>query len=40
MIIGGLVEMAFGVNAEGKSLEEVAAPLTEVGSSEEEREEP
>ena len=36
MIIGGLVEMAFGVNAEGKSLEEVAAPLTEVGSSEEE----
>ena len=38
MIIGGLVELAFGVNAEGKSLEEVAAPLTEVGSSEEERE--
>jgi MFS family permease len=36
MIIGGLVEMAFGVNAEGKSLEEVAAPLTKVGSSEEE----
>jgi MFS family permease len=36
MIIGGLVEMAFGVNAEGKSLEEVAAPLTEVGASEEE----
>jgi MFS family permease len=36
MIIGGLVEMAFGVNAEGRSLEEVAAPLTKVGSSEEE----
>jgi MFS family permease len=33
MIIGGLVELAFGINAEGKSLEEVAAPLTEVGSS-------
>jgi len=30
MIIGGLVELAFGINAEGKSLEEVAAPLTEV----------
>src|SRR5580698_1504058 len=35
MIIGGLVELAFGINAEGKSLEEVAAPLTEVGASEE-----
>jgi MFS family permease len=32
MIIGGLVELAFGINAEGKSLEEVASPLTEVGS--------
>jgi MFS family permease len=30
MIIGGLVEIAFGVNAEGKPLEEIAAPLTEV----------
>jgi MFS family permease len=33
MIIGGLVELAFGVNAEGKSLEDVAAPLTEVDPS-------
>jgi MFS family permease len=33
MIIGGLVEIAFGINAEGKSLEEVAAPLTEVDTS-------
>jgi MFS family permease len=32
MIIGGLVEIAFGINAEGKPLEEVAAPLTEVDS--------
>ena len=32
MIIGGLVEIAFGVNAEGKPLEEIAAPLTEVDS--------
>jgi MFS family permease len=30
MIIGGLVELAFGINAEGKSLEEIATPLTEV----------
>jgi MFS family permease len=29
MIIGGLVEMAIGINAEGRPLEEVAAPLTE-----------
>ena len=32
MIIGGLVEIAFGVNAEGKPLEEIAAPLSEVDS--------
>jgi MFS family permease len=32
MIIGGLVEIAFGINAEGKPLEEVATPLTEVDS--------
>jgi hypothetical protein len=32
MIIGGLVEIALGINAEGKPLEEVAAPLTEVDS--------
>ena len=30
MIIGGLVELAFGINAEGKSLEAVAEPLTKV----------
>jgi MFS family permease len=28
MVIGGLVEVALGINAEGKSLEEVATPLT------------
>jgi MFS family permease len=32
MIIGGLVEVFLGIDAEGKSLEEVAAPLTEVDS--------
>jgi hypothetical protein len=32
MIIGGLVEVSLGINAEGKSLETVARPLTEVGS--------
>ena len=32
MIIGGLVEIAFGINAEGKPLEEIAAPLSEVVS--------
>jgi MFS family permease len=32
MIIGGLVELAFGINAEGKSLEDVAAPLTKASS--------
>jgi MFS family permease len=30
MIIGGLVEIAFGIDAEGKSLEAVAEPLTKV----------
>jgi MFS family permease len=30
MIIGGLIEIAFGVNAEGKSLEAIARPLTQV----------
>jgi MFS family permease len=30
MIIGGLVEVAYGINAEGKGLEEVARPLTQV----------
>jgi NAD(P)-dependent dehydrogenase (short-subunit alcohol dehydrogenase family) len=32
MIIGGLVEIAFGIDAEGKPLEEVAAALTEIAS--------
>ena len=32
MIIGGVVEAVFGINAEGKSLEAIAPPLTEVGS--------
>ncbi len=32
MIIGGLVEVFLGIDAEGKPLEEVAAPLTEVDS--------
>jgi hypothetical protein len=32
MIIGGVVEALFGINAEGKSLEAIAPPLTEVGS--------
>jgi MFS family permease len=32
MIIGGVVEAMFGINAEGKSLEAIAPPLTEVGS--------
>ena len=30
MIAGGLVEVAFGINAEGKALEDVARPLSEV----------
>jgi MFS family permease len=32
MIIGGLVEVFLGIDAEGKSLEAVARPLTQVGS--------
>ena len=31
MIIGGLVEVFLGIDAEGKPLEQVARPLTEVG---------
>ena len=31
MIAGGLVAMVFGVAAEGRSLEDVAAPLAAVG---------
>ncbi len=30
MITGGLVEIAFGINADGRSPEEVATPLTEI----------
>ncbi len=30
MILGGLVEAFLGVNAEGKSLEDVASPLSAV----------
>ena len=28
MAVGGLVEMAWGVKAEGQQLEDIAAPLT------------
>jgi hypothetical protein len=31
MAVGGLVEMAWGVKAEGQSLEAIAAPLTSAG---------
>jgi MFS family permease len=31
MILGGLIEVVLGVDAEGKALEEIAAPLTMVG---------
>ena len=30
MIFGGLVSWFFGVNAEGRGLEDIAAPLTSV----------
>jgi MFS family permease len=32
MILGGVVEIVFGINAEGKSLESVTKPLTSVDS--------
>jgi MFS family permease len=32
MVLGGVIEIVFGVNAEGKSLETVTKPLTEVDS--------
>lgn len=32
MITGGIVEIVFGINAEGKSLEEVTTPLTSVST--------
>ena len=28
MIFGGIIEIIFGINAEGKSLEDVTKPLT------------
>ncbi len=30
MFLGGIVEILFGFNAEGKQLEQIATPLTEV----------
>ena len=32
MILGGIIEIIFGINAEGKSLEDVTEPLTATGS--------
>jgi MFS family permease len=32
MILGGVIEAVLGINAEGKSLEAIAPPLTEVGA--------
>ena len=32
MILGGIIEIVFGINAEGKSLEDVTEPLTATGS--------
>ena len=31
MIVGGVVAIFFGVNAEGKSLEDIATPLSVIG---------
>jgi hypothetical protein len=28
IIVGGLVELIYGINAEGRGLEDIAAPLT------------
>ena len=28
MVLGGIVELLFGINAEGKSLEDITKPLT------------
>jgi hypothetical protein len=30
MIVGGVVEVCFGINAEGKSLESITKPLTAI----------
>jgi hypothetical protein len=32
MIFGGIIEIVFGINAEGKSLEDVTKPLTATGA--------
>ena len=32
MAIGGVIEIVFGINAEGKSLEDITKPLTSVSS--------
>jgi hypothetical protein len=32
MLIGGVVEIFLGINAEGRSLEDIAAPLSVEGS--------
>jgi hypothetical protein len=32
MVLGGVVELAFGIKAEGKSLETVTKPLTAVSN--------
>jgi hypothetical protein len=34
MIIGGLVELVLGINTEGKPLEQVSPPLTQIGRQE------
>ena len=34
MVTGGLVELAIGIKAEGKSLEDITKPITSVGASE------
>jgi hypothetical protein len=34
MMLGGLVEIVFGINAEGRSLETVTKPLSAVAASE------
>jgi hypothetical protein len=31
MILGGLVEIVLGIDAEGKALEDIASPITIVG---------
>jgi hypothetical protein len=40
MMAGGIVEILFGINAEGKSLEAVTKPLTSVPTSQSPHEAP